>query len=150
MLQWSFLLFWKFDLMSDDCNHPLGMSESDKRIPDESITSSSKLSSNHGPSNARLDGPRAWCSALDDNSPYIQIRFVKEKLITAIETQGSAPDNSWSTKYDVHYLKKGKWTLYKEVIWLSTAFYSLPGYISRICNFRSLQLITHSKNENFL
>ncbi|KAM7451141.1 hypothetical protein ABFA07_001207 [Porites harrisoni] len=90
------------------------MSESDKRIPDESITSSSKLSSNHGPSNARLDGPRAWCSALDDNSPYIQIRFVKEKLITAIETQGSAPDNSWSTKYDVHYLKKGKWTLYKE------------------------------------
>ncbi|CAH3175599.1 unnamed protein product [Porites lobata] len=98
----------------DDCNHPLGMSESDKRIPDESITSSSKLSSNHGPSNARLDGPRAWCSALDDNSPYIQIRFVKEKLITAIETQGSAPDNSWSTKYDVHYLKKGKWTLYKE------------------------------------
>ena len=126
MLQWSFLLFWKFDLMSDDCNHPLGMSESDKRIPDESITSSSKLNSDHAPSNARLDGPRAWCSALDDNSPYIQIRFVKEKLITAIETQGSAPDNSWSTKYDVHYLKKGKWTLYKEVIWLSTAFYSLP------------------------
>ncbi|CAH3021429.1 unnamed protein product, partial [Porites evermanni] len=98
----------------DDCNHPLGMSESDKRIPDESITSSSKLSSNHAPSNARLNGPRAWCSALDDNSPYIQIRFVKEKLITAIETQGSAPDNSWSTKYDVHYLKKGKWTLFKE------------------------------------
>ena len=105
-----------FDLMSDDCNHPLGMSESDKRIPDESITSSSKLNSDHAPSNARLDGPRAWCSALDDNSPYIQIRFVKEKFITAIETQGSAPDNSWSTKYDVHYLKKGKWTIYKEVI----------------------------------
>ncbi|XP_073244344.1 sushi, von Willebrand factor type A, EGF and pentraxin domain-containing protein 1-like isoform X3 [Porites lutea] len=98
----------------DDCNHPLGMGEKDKRIPDESITSSSKLSSDHAPSNARLDGPRAWCSALDDNSPYIQIRFVKEKFITAIETQGSAPDNSWSTKYDVHYLKKGKWTLYKE------------------------------------
>ena len=115
-----------FDLMSDDCNHPLGMGEKDKRIPDESITSSSKLSSDHAPSNARLDGPRAWCSALDDNSPYIQIRFVKEKLITAIETQGSASDNSWSTKYDVHYLKKGKWTLFKEVIWLSTAFYSLP------------------------
>ena len=139
-----------FDLMSDDCNHPLGMSESDKRIPDESITSSSKLSLDHAPSNARLDGPRAWCSALDDNSSYIQIRFVKEKFITAIETQGSAPDNSWSTKYDVHYLKKGKWTIYKEVIWLSTAFYSLPGYISRICNFCSLQLITHFENETFL
>ena len=137
-----------FDLMSDDCNHHLGMSESDKRIPDESITSSSKLSLNHAPSNARLDGPRAWCSALDDDSPYIQIRFVKEKLITAIETQGSAPDNSWSTKYDVHYLKKGKWTLYKEVYGLVLHFSLCPG--SRICNFSSLQLITHSMNETFL
>ena len=84
-------------------------------IPDESITSSSSLSTNHTPSNARLDGPRAWCSAPGDNSSYIQILLVEKTLITAIETQGSHSDSSWSRRYDVWYLKRGKWILHNEV-----------------------------------
>ena len=85
-------------------------------IPDESITSSSSLSTNHTPSNARLDGPRAWCSAPGDNSSYIQILLEEETLITAIETQGSRYDSSWSRRYDVWFLKRGKWILHKEVL----------------------------------
>ena len=85
-----------------------------KDIPNESITSSSQLK-NRVPSDARLDGRKAWCSALEDKSPYIQIRLDEEKSITAIETQGSFLDFSWSRKYDVWYLKEGKWTLYKKV-----------------------------------
>ena len=84
-------------------------------IPDESITSSSSLSTNHAPSYARLDGPRAWCSAPGDNSSYIQILLEEKTLITAIETQGSRYDSSWSRRYDVWYLKRGKWILHNEV-----------------------------------
>ncbi|CAH3171209.1 unnamed protein product, partial [Porites evermanni] len=90
------------------------MSNRNKMIPDESITSSSSLSINHTPSYARLDGPRAWCSAPGDNSSYIQILLVEKTLITAIETQGSRYDSSWSRRYDVWYLKRGKWILHNE------------------------------------
>ena len=92
------------------------MRTTNKIIPDESITSSSYLRSNRAPSYARLDGPRAWCSAPGDNSPYIQILLEEEKLITAIETQGSRYDSIWSTRYDVWYLKRGNWTLHREVL----------------------------------
>ena len=102
--------FSDYDL-SENCNEAL----LGKKNPDERITSSSSLSPNHVPSNAKLDSPRAWCSATRDISPYIQIRFHYEKLITAIETQGSAYDYSWSRAYDVHYLKKGTWMVYKKV-----------------------------------
>ena len=106
------LIYFPGYVFSEECNHKLGMES--KSIPNESITSSSQLK-NHAPSDARLDGPKAWCSALGDKSPYIQILLDEEKSITAIETQGSASDFSWSRKYDVRYLKEGKWTLYKEV-----------------------------------
>ena len=87
-----------------------------KRIPDESITSSSKLSTDHEPFLARLDGrPGAWCSAPEDKSPYIQISLGEEKLITAIKTQGSFRDFMWSRKYQVRYLKEGTWMSYKKV-----------------------------------
>ena len=92
------------------------MSKRSKTIPDESITSSSSLNSNHAPSYARLDGPRAWCSAPGDNSSYIQILLEEETLITAIETQGSRYDFSWSGSYDVWFLQRGKWILHKEVL----------------------------------
>ena len=87
-----------------------------KIIPDESITSSSYLSSDRASSYARLDGPRAWCSAPGDNSSYIQILLEEETLITAIETQGSRYDSIWSRRYDVWYLKRGKWILHRKVL----------------------------------
>ena len=86
-----------------------------KRIPDESITASSTKSADHSPSFARVDGSGAWCSAPEDKSPYIQIMLEEQKLITAITTQGSSSDLSWSRKYKVKYLEKGNWKSYKEV-----------------------------------
>ena len=87
----------------------------DKRIPDNGITSSSELSANHAPAFARLDGPRAWCSAPGDKSPYIQITWDEENLITAITTQGSFRDFSWARNFEVTYMSDEKWTSYKKV-----------------------------------
>ena len=87
----------------------------DKRIPDNGITSSSELSANHAPAFARLDGPSAWCSAPGDQSPYIQITWDEENLITAITTQGSFRDFSWARNFEVAYMRDEKWTSYKKV-----------------------------------
>ena len=88
-----------------------------KRTQDIDITSSSDLSSNHAPAFARLDGPRAWCSAPGDKTPYIQITWDEEKLITAMQTQGSFYDFSWARRYEVRYLiEEGEWTSYNKVI----------------------------------
>ena len=78
----------------------------DKRIPDNGITSSSELSANHAPVFARLDGPSAWCSAPGDKSPYIQITWDEENLITAITTQGSFRDFSWARNFEVTYMRR--------------------------------------------
>jgi len=85
-----------------------------KIIPDANITASSNLSSNHLPALARKDGRRAWCSAPNDNSPYIQIQFGKKKSVTMIMTQGSFADLRWATKYQIKYLKEGKWVTYQK------------------------------------
>ena len=87
----------------------------DKRIPDNGIMSSSELSPNHAPAFARLDGPRAWCSAPEDISSYIQITWDEENLITAITTQGSFRDFSWARNFEVTYMRDEKWTSYKKV-----------------------------------
>ena len=90
----------------DNCNNKLGMESG--RIPDESITASSAKSDSHASSFARIDDGNAWCSAPEDESPYIEILLDEEKLITAITTQGSSSDWSWARKYEVKYLEKGK------------------------------------------
>ena len=96
---------------AENCNSKLGMES--ERIPDESITASSAKSTDHAPSFARVDGVKAWCSAPEDESPYIQIQLDEQKLIKKITTQGSWV--SWSRKYQVKYLEKGNWKPYKEV-----------------------------------
>ena len=109
------IYFYDYHL-AENCSNSLGMNTRNKIIPNESITASSSLNSNRAPSYARLDGPKAWCSAPADNSSYIQILLKEETLITAIETQGSRLDYIWARKYDVWYLKRGKWILHREVL----------------------------------
>ena len=86
-------------LTGGDCDYELGMQSKD--IPDANITASSKLTSNHSPVLARLDGQGAWCSAPNDSSPYIQIQFGKKKSITKITTQGSFEELRWAMKYQI-------------------------------------------------
>ena len=83
-------------------------------IPDANITASSSLSSNHSPALARLDGQGAWCSAPNDTSPYLQVQLGKKKSITMIMTQGSFKDLRWAMKYQIKYLKDGKWVTYQK------------------------------------
>lgn len=84
-------------------------------IPDESITASSQLDSNHHPFFGRLHGSKAWCSAVGDDDPYIEIKLHEEHSITALSTQGSSTDGVWSSKFRIEYHTGGKWTQYKKV-----------------------------------
>lgn len=96
-----------------ECNGRLGLQS--KVVKDIAITSSSELSPNHASAFARLDGRGAWCPAQGDKSPYIQITLDEEKLITAMETQGSSYDFSWARRYEVSYLKDGVWRRHQKV-----------------------------------
>ena len=99
-------------LTGGDCDYELGMQSKD--IPDANITASSKLSSNHSPALARVDKKGAWCSAPNDNSPYLQIQLGKKKSITKITTQGSFEYLRWARKYQIKYFKDGKWVTYQK------------------------------------
>ncbi|XP_078380310.1 uncharacterized protein LOC144663284 [Oculina patagonica] len=95
------------------CKSALGMQS--KGIPNANISASSTLSTNHVPAFARLDERRGgWCSAPNDNSPYVEILLDEEKLITKVVTQGSYKDLLWATKYQIKYLKEGKWSSYQK------------------------------------
>ncbi|XP_078381305.1 uncharacterized protein LOC144664055 isoform X3 [Oculina patagonica] len=95
------------------CKSALGMQS--KGIPNANISASSTLSTNHVPAFARLEERQgAWCSAPNDNSPYIEILLDEEKLITKVVTQGSYKDLLWATKYQIKYLKEGKWSSYQK------------------------------------
>ena len=96
------------------CDDKLGMQRKDRIIPYANITASSSLSSNHSPALARLDGPGAWCSAPNENSPYLQIQLGKKKSITKIMTKGSFKDLRWAKKYKIKYFKDGKWVTYQK------------------------------------
>ncbi|XP_078381295.1 uncharacterized protein LOC144664048 isoform X1 [Oculina patagonica] len=95
------------------CKSAMGMKS--KGIPNANISASSTLSTNHVPAFARLDERQgAWCSAPNDNSPYVEILLDEEKLITKVVTQGSYKDLLWATKYQIKYLKEGKWSSYQK------------------------------------
>ncbi|XP_044180207.1 sushi, von Willebrand factor type A, EGF and pentraxin domain-containing protein 1-like isoform X4 [Acropora millepora] len=96
----------------EKCNSALGMESGD--IPDESVKASSQLDSNHHPFFGRLHGSKAWCSAVGDDDPYIEIKLHEEHSITALSTQGSSTDGVWSSKYRIEYHTGGKWTQYKK------------------------------------
>ncbi|KAL9965481.1 hypothetical protein ACROYT_G029286 [Oculina patagonica] len=98
---------------ASDCKYALGMQS--KGIPNANISASSTLSTNHVPAFARLEERRgAWCSEPNDNSPYVEILLDEEKLITKVVTQGSYKNLIWATKYQIKYLKEGKWSSYQK------------------------------------
>ena len=87
-----------------------------KRIANERITASSSKSTDNSPHFARLDGSKAWCSALYDKLPYIQVQLEEPKIITEIITQVSSYHRAWATKYEARFLENGKWKEYNEVL----------------------------------
>ena len=105
--------FYSLTFFAESCSDDLGMQN--KRIANERITASSK-STDNSPHFARLQGSKAWYSALCDKLPYIQIQLEEPKIITEIITQGSSSDRAWATKYEVRFLENGKWKEYNEVL----------------------------------
>lgn len=106
--------FYSSTFFAESCSDELGMQN--KRIANERITASSSKNTDNSPHFARLDGSKAWCSALCDKLPYIQIQLEEPKIITEIITQGSSSDRAWVTKYEVRFLENGKWKEYNEVL----------------------------------
>ena len=103
-----------FSSITAVCDKELGMKT--KEIPGERITASTRLSENHIPAFARLDSARAWCPAPGDKSPYLQILFDEEKLVTAVSTQGSSRDLIWARKYEIEYKNhEATWVSYNQV-----------------------------------
>ncbi|XP_068704768.1 uncharacterized protein [Montipora foliosa] len=116
ILVWLFASTWILTFQSakaDVCDKELGMKT--KEISDERIMASTRLSENHIPAFARLDSARAWCPAPGDKSPYLQIIFDEEKLVTAVSTQGSSRDLIWAQKYEIEYTNhEAAWVSYKQ------------------------------------
>ncbi|XP_030841798.1 lactadherin-like [Strongylocentrotus purpuratus] len=75
-------------LCSTPRGSPVGL-ESGK-VPNSAITISSKKSNNLSELKARLNSNSAWVSAMDDEDPWLQIKFNSIFVITAIMTQGRA------------------------------------------------------------
>ena len=106
--------FYSSTFFAESCSDELGMQN--KRIANERITASSSKSTDNSPHFARLDGSKAWCSALYDKLPYIQIQLEEPKIITEIITQGSSYHWAGATKYEARFLENGKWKEYNEVL----------------------------------
>ena len=105
--------FYSSTFFAESCSDELGMQN--KRIANERITASSK-STDNSPHFARLQGSKAWCSALCDKLPYIQIQLEEPKIITEIITQRSSYHWAGATKYEARFLENGKWKEYNQVL----------------------------------
>lgn len=105
--------FYSSTFFAESCSDELGMQN--KRIANERITASSK-STDNSPLFAQLDGSKAWCSALCDKLPYIQIQLEEPKIITEIITQRSSYHWAGATKYEARFLENGKWKEYNQVL----------------------------------
>ncbi|XP_028417633.1 uncharacterized protein LOC114542082, partial [Dendronephthya gigantea] len=79
------------------------------KIHDSHITASSFWSASLSPQKARLNGVASWSSSGRNNQKqWIQIDLGKERVITAIATQGRANYNQWVKTYSVSYSLNGQ------------------------------------------
>jgi len=91
-----------------------------EHIPDERITASSWFSSKHLPYYGRLDsniGHGAWCAAVNDVNPYLEIDLEMEHSISGIITEGKYRLSSdqlgdaWVTVFSLSYaITREQWT----------------------------------------
>jgi hypothetical protein len=80
------------------------------KIADSQVTASSKWSSSHGASNARLNFVKnsgSWSSKRNDLKQWLQVDFKYRATITDILTQGRGRSNQWVRSYTVSYSNDG-------------------------------------------
>ncbi|XP_008841288.1 contactin-associated protein-like 3 [Nannospalax galili] len=101
-----------------DCDAPLASA-----LPQMSFSSSSQLSSSHGPGFARLnrrDGAGGWTPLVSNKYQWLQIDLGERMEVTAVATQGGYGSSDWVTSYLLMFSDAGRnWKQYRqeESIW---------------------------------
>ncbi|ELK14451.1 Contactin-associated protein-like 4 [Pteropus alecto] len=98
---------------SYDCDEPL-MSA----LSQASFSSSSELSSSHGPGFARLnrrEGAGGWSPLVSNKYQWLQIDLGERMEITAVATQGGYGSSNWVTSYLLMFSDSGRnWKQYRQ------------------------------------
>ncbi|XP_053763725.1 contactin-associated protein-like 3 isoform X3 [Panthera pardus] len=94
------------------CDAPLAST-----LPRASFSSSSELSSSHGPGFASLnrrDGAGGWSPRVSDKYQWLQIDLGERMEVTAVATQGGYGSSDWVTSYVLMFSDGGRnWKLYR-------------------------------------
>ncbi|XP_034885064.1 contactin-associated protein-like 3 isoform X2 [Mirounga leonina] len=97
---------------SYNCDVPLAST-----LPRESFSSSSELSSSHGPGFASLnrrDGAGGWSPLVSDKYQWLQIDLGERMEVTAVATQGGYGSSDWVTSYVLMFSDGGRnWKQYR-------------------------------------
>uniref|UniRef100_A0A8D2FBP8 Contactin-associated protein-like 4 n=1 Tax=Theropithecus gelada TaxID=9565 RepID=A0A8D2FBP8_THEGE len=98
---------------SYDCDDPLVSA-----LPQASFSSSSELSSSHGPGFARLnrrDGAGGWSPLVSNKYQWLQIDLGERMEVTAVATQGGYGSSNWVTSYLLMFSDSGwNWKQYRQ------------------------------------
>ncbi|XP_059759562.1 contactin-associated protein-like 4 isoform X5 [Balaenoptera ricei] len=98
---------------SHDCDDPLVSA-----LSQASFSSSSELSSSHGPGFARLnrrDGAGGWSPLVSNKYQWLQIDLGERMEITAVATQGGYGSSNWVTSYLLMFSDSGRnWKQYRQ------------------------------------
>uniref|UniRef100_A0AC11CAB3 Contactin associated protein family member 4 n=1 Tax=Ovis aries TaxID=9940 RepID=A0AC11CAB3_SHEEP len=96
-----------------NCDDPLVST-----LPQASFSSSSELSSSHGPGFARLnrrDGAGGWSPLVSNKYQWLQIDLGERMEITAVATQGGYGSSNWVTSYLLMFSDSGRnWKQYRQ------------------------------------
>nr|XP_045361124.1 contactin-associated protein-like 4 isoform X4 [Camelus bactrianus] len=98
---------------SYNCDDPLVSA-----LSQASFSSSSELSSSHGPGFARLnrrDGAGGWSPLVSNKYQWLQIDLGERMEITAVATQGGYGSSNWVTSYLLMFSDSGRnWKQYRQ------------------------------------
>ncbi|KAF6287812.1 hypothetical protein mRhiFer1_003118 [Rhinolophus ferrumequinum] len=98
---------------SYDCDEPLVPA-----LSQASFSSSSELSSSHGPGFAKLnrrDGAGGWSPLVSNKYQWLQIDLGERMEITAVATQGGYGSSDWVTSYLLMFSDGGRnWKQYRQ------------------------------------
>ncbi|XP_059118538.1 contactin-associated protein-like 4 isoform X6 [Peromyscus eremicus] len=98
---------------SYDCDQPLVSA-----LPPASFSSSSELSSSHGPGFARLnrrDGAGGWSPLVSNKYQWLQIDLGERMEVTSVATQGGYGSSNWVTSYLLMFSDSGRnWKQYRQ------------------------------------
>lgn len=95
----TFVVYGLLSYANANCDTPL--------LGSAKITATSSLSSDRGPSNARLDGRIAWTAGNSDFGQYFVIDLGETKNVSAIATQGRPYTSEFVQEYRIEYGSNG-------------------------------------------